>query len=76
MFSFCLDYHCGMNSFSFLSSDIKDYLGHTPAETPKKQKNPLQKKFFIFSDMELSSSNTKKILTFSQKIRFPIFSQR
>ena len=41
----------------------------------KKQKNPSRKKFLIFPEMKLSSSNIKKILIFSQKKAFLIFSQ-
>ena len=46
---------------------------------PKHQKNfkkPTPKKFLIFLEMKLSSSNIKKILIFSQKKTFPIFSQK
>ena len=40
---------------------------------PKKQKKFTRKKFLIFPEMELSSSNIKKILIFSQKKAFYIF---
>ena len=41
----------------------------------KNKKNQLWKKILIFVEMELFSSNVKKILIFSQKKAFPIFLQ-
>ena len=49
---------------------------HFSAQAQKNKKNPPQKKFLIFLEMELSNSNIKKILIFSQKKTFPIFSQK
>ena len=51
---------------------------HFPAQTKKiknrkNKKNLPRKKFLIFPEMELSSSNIKKILIFSQKKVFLIF---
>ena len=54
-----------------------------PKPPPKKQtnnnnnkKNPHPKKFLIFSEVELSSSNIKKILIFSLGKAFLIFYQK
>ena len=44
-----------------------------PKSPSKKQKISLQKKFLIFLEMELSSSNIKKNPIFSQKKAFLIF---
>ena len=49
---------------------------HFSAQAQKNRKNPPRKKFLIFLEMELSNSNIKKILIFSQKKTFPIFSQK
>ena len=42
-------------------------------EPPKKQKNPAGKKLLLFSEVELSSSNIKKIIMFSIKSFFLYF---
>ena len=50
---------------------------HIPVKDPpkeKEKKNSLRKKFLIFPEMELSSSNIKKI-TFSRNIAFLVFTQ-
>ena len=47
----------------------------TPLPPPPKKKNSSEK-FLIFSEMELSSSNIKNNLIFSQKKAFHIFSQK
>ena len=39
----------------------------------KKKTNPPQANFFIFQEMELSNSNIKKLIVFSQKKAFFIF---
>ena len=45
-------------------------------KSPKNQKNPTQKKFLIFQEMEFSWSNIKnKILMLSQNKSFPVFSE-
>ena len=63
-------YHVGSSIFC-------SNLAHFPAQAPQKtKKNPLRKKFLMFLEMELSSSNTEKILIFSQKESFSyIFSK-
>ena len=46
------------------------------SQPPKnKKKNPPRKKFYIFSGKEFSCSDIKKILIFSQRKAFLIFSQ-
>ena len=58
-----------------ITSSIKcSYLAHFPAQVPPTPKNPPRKKFLKFLEIELSSSNIKKILIFSQEKAFPIFS--
>ena len=47
---------------------------HFPAQVPQNKKNPPLKKYLILPEMELSSSNIKKILMFSQKKVFWYFS--
>ena len=42
----------------------------------KEQKNPPSQKFLIFRRIGLSSSNIKKVLTFSQRKAFLMFSQK
>ena len=39
----------------------------------KKKTNPPQANFFMFQEMELSNSNIKKLIVFSQKKSFFIF---
>ena len=51
---------------SVLSSILLSYLAHSQSKPKKILKNPLPKKLLIFPEMELSSSNIKKII-FSQK---------
>ena len=51
---------------SVLSSILLSYLAHSQSKPKKILKNPLPKKLLIFPEMELSSSNFKKII-FSQK---------
>ena len=65
------------------SSVIKSHLVHIlappPPPPPRKKKsktNLPQKIFLIFPEVELSSSNMKNILIFSQKKAFLIFSQK
>ena len=48
----------------------------TSHPNPKITKKMHTKKFLIFPEMKLSSSNIKKILIFSQKKTFLIFSQK
>ena len=67
-----------------ISSIIKSYLAQFPSQSlpllPKKKTNKktnkksTRKKFLVFSEMDLSSPNIKKILIFSQKKAFLIFS--
>ena len=47
----------------------------SPSLKKKKKKLP-QKKFLIFPEMELSSSNIKKILIFSQKTAVLMFQEK
>ena len=62
--------------FNQTSCIDKSYLAHYPGQAPPPPtKNPPGKKFLIFWEMELSCSNTKKILIFSQRNAFLIFSQ-
>ena len=63
-----------------ISSIIKSYLAQFPSQSlpllPKKKTNKksTRKKFLVFSEMDLFSPNIKKILIFSQKKAFLIFS--
>ena len=54
---------------------ICSYLAHFPAQAEKK-KNPSRKKFFIFLEMVLSSSNIKKFLYFLKRKLFLYFLKR
>ena len=55
------------------SSIYKSDLEHFPSQTLQKTKRVYQKKFLIFSEMELFSSNIEKIIIFSLKKAFLIF---
>ena len=58
---------CNSPTYLFvLSSILLSYLAHSQSKPKKILKNPLPKKLLIFPEMELSSSNIKKII-FSQK---------
>ena len=50
----------------YRSSIFCSTLTHSLSPIPKSKKKPPRKKFLIFQEMELSSSNIKKILIFSE----------
>ena len=66
-------YDHGITQHLDCSSIFCSYLAHFPRQDQKNNKNPPRKRFLIFSEMELSSSNIKKIRIFSQKKAFLIF---
>ena len=67
-------FHKSLNKKHLYKSSIfQSCLTHFLGQVQKIKKNPPQKEFFIFQEMELSSSNIKKILIFSQKKAFLIF---
>ena len=49
-----------------MSSGFKSHLGHFLSPSPKNKKIHPEKKFLIVQEMELSSSNTKKIVIFPE----------
>ena len=58
--------------YPFASTTICSYLVHFLSPSSKNKKSPPRKKFLIFRETELSSSNIKKNLVFSQKKAFLI----
>ena len=64
------------NLSSIKWSYLVHFLGEIPSFLDKNLKNPSQKKFLTFLEMDLSSSNIKKVLIFSQRKAFLISSQK
>ena len=57
------------------SSGFKSHLVHFLSPSPKQKSNLPRKKFLTFQETELFYSDIKKILTFSQRKAFLIFSE-
>ena len=60
-----------------MCSITKDHLAHFPSKATKSKKlqNQSSRKFVIFRDIELICSNIRKILKFSQKKYFLLFTK-
>ena len=53
--------------------NLENISRNEPFKPKLKKTNPPQANFFIFQEMELSNSNIKKLIVFSQKKAFFIF---